>query len=265
MAPSPKGGAPLLSLEHLGKTYDDGTQALDDVSLAFGAGTLTALLGPSGCGKSTLLRLVAGLDLPTSGAIRWPRHGGRAPGAGEIGFVFQDPTLMPWASVEENVALPLGLTRPGTQRQSIAGAEIDRLLAQVGLQSFRKSLPRQLSGGMRMRASLARALVTQPSVLLLDEPFAALDEITRFQLNDAILGLMRARELTTLFVTHSVFESVYLADRVVVLSPRPGRIFDLIDIEGPADRRAGFRYSPAYAALCETVSKALAGAMRGTP
>jgi NitT/TauT family transport system ATP-binding protein len=249
---------PLLKLEGVTKDFP-GTQALAGASFDAPRGALIALLGPSGCGKSTLLRLVAGLDTPTAGAIRWPGLESGAPAPGDIGFVFQEPTLMPWASVEENIALPLSLLKRGEPKPGAIAA----LIKSVGLEGFERTLPRALSGGMRMRASLARALLSEPRVLLLDEPFGALDEITREALNDALLELKASRDLTTLFVTHSVFESVYLADQVLVFSPRPGRIAARFDIEAPQTRADGFRFTPQYTEQCREVSAALARAMEG--
>ncbi len=247
---------PLVRLASVSKRFGTGTEALSDIDLAIGAGEFLSLLGPSGCGKSTLLRLVAGLAEPTRGSVAWA--GGARP---RIGFVFQDATLMPWASALENVRLPLrlagGLAR-AEQRARAAAA-----LADVGLAGFERAYPRELSGGMRMRVSLARALVTQPAVLLMDEPFAALDELTRNRLNDDLLALWAARAgaTTVVFVTHSVFESVYLSSRILVMSPRPGRIAAALAIPGPAPRPAGFRTSAGYAALCRTVSERLEAAM----
>ncbi|HXZ69212.1 MAG TPA: ABC transporter ATP-binding protein [Alphaproteobacteria bacterium] len=247
----------LLRLEAVTKEFP-GTRALDGISLDVMRGEVIALLGPSGCGKSTLLRLIAELDTPTSGAISWPGLNAAKPAPGEIGFVFQEPTLMPWASVEANITLPLELIG----RTPIAGdTTVSDLIKSVGLQGFEHALPRTLSGGMRMRVSLARALSTKPSILLLDEPFAALDEITRHALNDALLKLRAERELTIVFVTHSVFESVYLADRVTLFSPRPGRITQTFEIAAPPDRTQGFRFTSGYADQCREISASLSRAM----
>jgi NitT/TauT family transport system ATP-binding protein len=242
----------LLSIRGAARTFPTGTQALADVSLDVPEGDFIALLGPSGCGKSTLLRLVAGLDEADSGTIDWP--GGR-PGPGDIGFVFQEPTLMPWATLFDNVFLPLRL-----RRVSRAGAETDvrKTIHLVGLDGFENAYPRQLSGGMRMRASLARALVTRPRLLLMDEPFAALDELTRFRLNDDLLAISRARGCTVLFVTHSVFEAAYLARRVVVLSDRPGRVIAELPVTLGDERAPALRASPEFAALCGRISAHLA-------
>jgi NitT/TauT family transport system ATP-binding protein len=245
----------LLRLSAISKDFP-GTRALDGVDLDVAQGEVVALLGPSGCGKSTLLRLIAGLDAPSGGMVSWPDLV-RAPEPGDIGFVFQEPTLMPWASVEANIRLPLDLLNRGPK----SDAGIANLIKSVGLDGFAGSLPRTLSGGMKMRASLARALASNPSILLLDEPFAALDEITRHSLNDALLKLCEERKLTILFVTHSVFESVYLASRVVVFSPRPGRILESFDIDAPANRIDGFRFTVQYAEQCRKISQSLARAM----
>src|SRR5581483_6801218 len=224
-----------------------------------------SLLGPSGCGKSTLLRIIAGLSEPTAGscALRLgaDRREGRA-AAGRIGFVFQDPTLMPWSSVARNVELPFRIAgRAGAaERDRVADA-----LRAVGLAGFEKAYPRQLSGGMRMRVSIARALVTEPDLLLLDEPFAALDEITRHALNDDLLRIWEARRPTIVFVTHSVFESVYLSTRIAVMRARPGRIVADLPVVLPTPHRAAVRTSPEYAHMCDTVSAALARAMAPPP
>jgi NitT/TauT family transport system ATP-binding protein len=246
---------PLLALRDVGKTFRSGVKALDGLSLDVRAGEFLSLLGPSGCGKSTALRLIAGLSAPSAGTIAWPA--GVQP-QGDIGFVFQEPTLMPWATVADNVRLPLRLA--GVAQEEAAPRVIDAI-ERVGLTEFAARYPRELSGGMRMRASLARALVTEPRLLLMDEPFAALDEITRFRLNDDLLAVWQALGKTVVFVTHSVFESVYLSNRVVVMTPRPGRVAAEIPIDAPYPREAGFRTSAAYARLCRLTSEALARAM----
>jgi NitT/TauT family transport system ATP-binding protein len=237
---------PLIVLDRVTKRFANGTQALDGIDLELRQGEFLTLLGPSGCGKSTVLRLVAGLSAASTGRIT--RHG-----AVSVGFVFQEPTLMPWARVLDNVRLPLAL-RHVPRREAIHRAEA--ALALVGLAGFARHYPRELSGGMRMRVSIARALVTRPRVLLMDEPFAALDEITRLRLDDELLALWQAQGTTILFVTHSVFESVYLSSRIAVFTGRPGRIAETIEIDGPLPR-ADFRLSPAYAGFCATVSAAL--------
>ena len=245
---------PLVALRGVDKVFANGTQALRGLDLALGEHEFLSLLGPSGCGKSTVLRLVAGLARVSGGRIEWP--GGEAPG--DIGFVFQEPTLMPWANVFDNVWLPLRLRGQG--RRAVAG-EVDAALAMVGLAGFAAAYPRELSGGMRMRVSIARALVTRPRLLLLDEPFAALDEITRIRLNNDLLRLWRAQGWTIVFVTHSVYESVYLSTRVAVMAPRPGRIVADLPIPAPYPRDEEFRISPDYNALCRRVSAELHQAM----
>lgn len=244
----------LLSLHGVAKRYATGTLAVQDVALSIGRGDFLALLGPSGCGKSTLLRMIAGLDAPSAGRLDWADAGARR----DIGFVFQEPTLMPWSSALRNVMLPLELA--GMARHEAAARARD-MLARVELGGFEDAYPRQLSGGMRMRVSIARALVTRPRLLLMDEPFAALDEITRFRLNNDLLKLWQAERFTVVFVTHSVFESVFLAERIVVMAPRPGRI--VAELHVPPEDRAveEFRTSPVYAAHCREVSHALSGAM----
>ena len=250
-------GLPLVSLVGVGKRFASGTEALSGIDLALGAGEFLSLLGPSGCGKSTLLRLIAGLAEPSAGTIAWSADGEARP---RIGFVFQDATLMPWASALDNVRLPLrlaGMARAEQQDRAAAA------LTDVGLAGFERAYPRELSGGMRMRVSIARALVTEPGLLLMDEPFAALDELTRNRLNDDLLALWAARAgaTTVVFVTHSVFESVYLSSRIVVMAPRPGRIAEALRVEAPAPRPPGFRTSGDYAALCRAASEALERAM----
>ena len=254
---------PVVELSGVGKRFASGVEALADIDLAVGRGEFVSLVGPSGCGKSTLLRIVAGLTPPTRGTCRLSL--GDAPGetipAGRIGFVFQDPTLMPWSTVSGNVELPFRIAgRVGSEQRDRAAAA----LRAVGLAGFEDAYPHQLSGGMRMRVSIARALVTDPELLLLDEPFAALDEITRFALNDDLLRLWEARRPTVLFVTHSVFESAYLSTRIAVLTARPGHIAADLPVSLPQPRDRGVRVTPAYAAMCESVSAALVEAM-GAP
>jgi NitT/TauT family transport system ATP-binding protein len=251
---------PVVLVHDVAKRFASGLLALDGVDLTVRAGEFFSLLGPSGCGKSTLLRIIAGLSEPTSGRCDL-RLGAGAPGsaneAGRIGFVFQDPTLMPWSTVARNVELPFRIAR------RVGAAERDRVAAAlraVGLAGFERAYPRQLSGGMRMRVSIARALVTEPDLLLLDEPFAALDEITRHALNDDLLRLWEMHRPTVLFVTHSVFESVYLSTRIAVMRPRPGRIVADLPVNLPPRRGLALRTSAEYAAMCTAVSAALADA-----
>jgi NitT/TauT family transport system ATP-binding protein len=249
---------PLLELHGVGKTFSNGVRALAGLDLEIRQGELVALLGPSGCGKSTALRVIAGLTEPTEGSVAWPLAANAAPGERRIGFVFQEPTLMPWTSVFNNVALPLKLKR--ADAADIA-KRVDSVLDRVGLAMFRDAYPRELSGGMRMRVSIARALVTEPELLLMDEPFAALDEITRFKLNDDLLSMWQALRATIIFVTHSVFESVYLSSRVVVMAARPGRVFSEVAVATAYPRHRDFRTSAEYAGYCRRASAALARAM----
>ena len=250
---------PVLEILSAEKSFADGTRALAPVDLIVSTGEFITLIGPSGCGKSTLLKLIASLLEPTDGRILWWRAGSEklgSPGR-RIAFVFQDPTLMPWARVEANVRLPLDLARVGKQESR---PRVAQALARVGLQGFEGHYPRQLSGGMRMRVSIARSLVTEPNLILMDEPFGALDEITRNRLDADLLGLWWERKLTVLFVTHSIYEAVFLSTRVVVMSARPGRIFNVMTIDEPQPREAGFRDSPRFAAYCRQLSGWLAEA-----
>jgi len=258
MASPHSSDSPLVSLQHVGKSFPNGILALDGFDLSVRPGEFLTLLGPSGCGKSTALRILAGLSEPTSGVVEWA---GADPAARRnIGFVFQEPTLMPWASVERNVRLPLHLKGLDGDWRVRVGAALER----VGLAGAAQLYPRELSGGMKMRASIARALVLEPPILLMDEPFAALDEITRFRLNDDLLALWRTLGKTVVFVTHSVFESVYLSNRIVVMTPRPGRVFRELAIDAPYPRGELFRTSAEYAAWCRLASRALADATAET-
>ena len=251
-----------VSLRSVSKIFDGGVTALGPLDLDVRKGEFVSLLGPSGCGKSTALRLIAGLVAPTSGTVEVAHHQGETQPGQRIGFVFQEPTLMPWTSVRENVRLPLRIAHvPPAQ----SDARVDEALAHVGLTEFASAYPRELSGGMKMRASLARALVTDPDILLMDEPFAALDEITRFRLNNDLLRLWSNLNKTIIFVTHSVFESVYLSQRVVVMTDRPGRIGAEIAIDASEPRGEDFRTSAEYAHLCRKVSGALAPSYSGKP
>lgn len=243
--------APLAELRDIGKTFDSGLTALRGVSFSIGRGEFLSLLGASGCGKTSLLRIISGLLTPDAGTVSW-NQGARPL---ETGFVFQEPALMPWTDVSANVRLPLRLL-------GIRGAEADRrteeVLALVGLENFATSYPHELSGGMRMRASLARALIVQPSLLLMDEPFAALDEISRFKLNDELLALWEKLGCTIVFVTHSVFEAAYLSTRTLVMSNRPGAIAEEIRFL-PATARFDpqYRTSVAFSARVRKLSEAL--------
>ncbi len=262
MQTAPVAGRTLIEVRGVAKRYTGGTLALDGINLSIAEGEFLSLLGPSGCGKSTLLRLIAGLGQPSSGSIEWPRATYDVAGEPErgIGFVFQEPTLLPWGTVFDNVFLPLRLA--GQRRRDAEGAVLDAI-EKVGLAGFVKAYPRQLSGGMRMRVSIARALVKRPKVLLMDEPFAALDEITRMRLNDDLLELWAGRGWTVLFVTHSVYESVYLSSRIALMGARPGHIRELIGVGAPYPRDENFRISADYNEYCRITSAALRGAMAG--
>ena len=254
---APSRGSPIVSLRGVGKVFGTGTLALDGLDLDVRGGEFVSLLGPSGCGKSTALRIIAGLSEPSRGAVSWMDGAGSGHARG-IGFVFQEPTLMPWATVFSNVFLPLKLE--GLDKAA-ATPRVMTTLARVGLADFAGAYPRELSGGMRMRVSIARALVTAPRILLMDEPFAALDEITRFKLNDDLVALWRELRMTVVFVSHSVFESVYLSERIVIMTGRPGRVSSELVVEQP-NRDARFRTSAEYAAFCRHASEALGQAMR---
>jgi NitT/TauT family transport system ATP-binding protein len=228
-------------------------KALGPIDLEIHEGEFVSLLGPSGCGKSTALRVIAGLLQPTAGDLLWTR------GKPRIGFVFQDPTLMPWATARENVRLPLDLARIPRGQADVQATEA---LARVGLSGFESAYPRSLSGGMRMRVSIARALAASPKLLLMDEPFAALDEITRQDLNDDLIRLWREQSLTVCFVTHSVNESTYLSTRTVVLSPRPGRVISEIKLSRIPTPDPSFRFTREFAANAARVSAALRAGMK---
>ena len=234
-------GDRLVALRGVSKTFPNGTVALSRLDLDVRAGEFLSLIGPSGCGKSTALRMLAGLTEPSAGEILW--QGARP----EIGFVFQEPTLMPWASVFNNVWLPLRLRGIG---KTEARTRIEEALAMVGLSAFTKSYPRELSGGMKMRVSIARALVLRPPLLLMDEPFAALDEITRFKLNNDLIGLAAELGTTVVFVT-----------RIVVMAARPGRAVAELKVDAPPERTEDFRSTPVYTETCRRASRALHEAM----
>jgi len=259
-APDPPGAvninsrSPILSLANVDKIFGRDVTALKGMNLEVREGDFVSLLGPSGCGKSTALRLIADLIHPTSGAIRW--HVDKAPGA--LSVVFQEPSLMPWATVEDNVWLPLRLQG---RSKSVVGRDIDEAIELVGLNNFRDAYPRELSGGMKMRVSIARALVTHPKLILMDEPFAALDEITRFKLNNDLLMLKEKTGSTVVFVTHSVFESVFLSDRIVIMAARPGRVIRELQVDEPYPRNDTFRTSVEYAGHCRAASDSLKIAM----
>ena len=268
-------GDVLISLRKVSKQFSNGTLAVRDVDLDLRDGEFVSLLGPSGCGKSTLLRMIAGLGDVSAGTIEWPgstvrgdpaesRSGAQARSSSgghgsELGFVFQEPTLMPWSTALANVMIPLKLKGMPKSEGEARSAE---MLASVGLKGFENAYPRELSGGMKMRVSIARALVTHPRILLMDEPFAALDEITRHKLNDDLLRLWADQRFTAIFVTHSVFESVYLSQRIVVMAARPGRVMADLTVDAPYPRDDMFRTSPEYGRLCrmasDTLKKAIA-------
>ncbi len=240
-------------LQDVGKTFASGVQALAPLSSTIKAGSFTSIVGPSGCGKSTLLRVIAGLSAPTTGRVERdaPPH--------STSFVFQDATLMPWATVAANVALPLRLAgRPDAEITE----RVTEALARVGLDGFAGSFPHQLSGGMKMRASIARAMVTGPKLLLMDEPFAALDEFTRAKLNDDLLALWQQNRWTVIFVTHSIREAVFLAERVLVMSPRPGRVIADRAISLAGHRDDALRLSHAFTDQCADISRLLAEAIQ---
>ena len=257
MAPAqlPLGARPeLLRLDAVDKTFGGDVTALKGMSLQVNQGDFISLLGPSGCGKSTALRLISDLIHPTSGRISWSGDHG----TGDLGVVFQEATLMPWATVAQNVWLPFRLRgKPYAEVKD----QVLEALRLVGLEKFQTAYPRELSGGMKMRVSIARAMVTRPRLILLDEPFAALDEITRFKLNNDLLELKEKISCTVIFVTHSVFESVFLSDRIVVMAARPGRVIRELTIDAPYPRDDVFRTSPDYAAYTRETTDALHEAM----
>ncbi|SIO59486.1 ABC transporter ATP-binding protein [Paraburkholderia phenazinium] len=261
-APS-RDNPPLLSVQRVDKRYPNGTIALEDVRLAIAPGEFVSLLGPSGCGKSTLLKMLAGIETPTHGHVRWwgqPFETVGSPGR-RMSMVFQEATLMPWATVADNVRLPLDLARVP---RGEADARVAEALAGVGLAKFARVLPRELSGGMQMRASLARALVTEPDLLLLDEPFGALDEFTRNRLDSDLRALWQRRGMTVVFVTHSIYEAVYLSSRVVVMQARPGRIIAEVPIDGPLERDDAYRVSTPFIQDCKTLSDLIVDAHRAS-
>ena len=230
---------PALRFDRVDKTFKDGTVALAGAGLSVAAGEFVSVVGPSGCGKSTLLRIASGLDEASGGTV--------AVRSANLGYVFQDATLLPWRSVRSNVELLAelhGIDRAERRRRA------DEAIALVGLGGFEEHLPHELSGGMRMRASLARSLTLRPDVFLFDEPFGALDEMTRERLNDELLQLFQLRGFAALFITHSVMEAVFLSSRVLVMSGRPGRILAEVEVPFGYPRAPGLRFIPEFAALC---------------
>lgn len=245
----------MIRMEGVHKRFANGTVAVRDMSIAIEPGQFVSFLGPSGCGKSTALRMIAGLLSSSAGNITVNGHpAGKGGDGSDVGFVFQEATLMPWATVFDNVYLPLRLAGLS---QSKARPQVEEALAMVGLSNFTGSFPRELSGGMKMRVSIARAMVTRPTLLLMDEPFAALDEMTRFKLNNDVLKLWEDHKLTVIFVTHSIFESVYLSNRVLVMAARPGRVVDDIALPGGYPRTDEYRTSGEFAENTRIVTQAL--------
>lgn len=244
---------PIITLSNVSKVYANGTVALKDLNLSIAEGQFVSLLGPSGCGKSTVLRLIAGLGQMSAGSLQW----GNSQTQRQLAFVFQEAALMPWATVQQNVRLPLklaGLTKRATDSSIAEAIEL------VDLKGFERAYPRELSGGMKMRVSIARALVTKPKVLLMDEPFGALDEMTRSRLNSDLLHLWNQKRWTVVFVTHNIYEAVYLSNRVVVMAARPGRVVADVPIEAPYPRTEEFRTSPLFNDYCRYLSMTLSQA-----
>jgi NitT/TauT family transport system ATP-binding protein len=260
---TPEARLPVVEVLSAEKVFPNGTRALAPIDLTIADGEFLTLIGPSGCGKSTLLKLIANLLEPSDGRILWWRGPFDKVGSDgrSLSFVFQDPTLMPWARVEANVRLPLDLAR---QPRGPSRLRVKEAIARVGLEGFERAYPRQLSGGMKMRVSIARSLVTEPNLLLMDEPFGALDEFTRNRLDGDLIKLWWERKLTTVFVTHSIYEAVFLSTRVAVMGARPGSIFKVMAIDEPQPRDDSFRNSPRFAEFCRQLSAWLAEASLAT-
>ena len=252
---SPDTPSAAIDIRGASKTYPNGIRALEPIDLTVRQGEFVTIVGPSGCGKSTLLRLIAGLSSSTAGSI--VLSDGFSPP--RLAYVFQSPTLMPWASVQANVRLPLDLAR---MPRAEADEKTGHALELVGLQEFARSFPRELSGGMQMRVSIARALVTEPRLLLMDEPFGALDEITRNRLDREFSELSARENLTVLFVTHSIYEAVFLSSRVLVMSPRPGRVHAEVNIDAPWPRADSFRGTVKFATHSAQLSEMLGAVMQ---
>lgn len=259
--PAAVGTAPVPAVEVLSaeKVFANGARGLAPIDLSIAEGEFLTLIGPSGCGKSTLLKLIANLIEPSDGRLLWWRGGFSQVGqpGRRFAFVFQEPTLMPWARVEANVRLPLELADVST---AAAAPVVAEAIERVGLSAFTRHFPRQLSGGMKMRVSIARALATKPNLLLMDEPFGALDEFTRNKLDADLIRLWWEQKLTTVFVTHSIYEAVFLSTRIIVMASNPGRIFRTMTIDEPQPRDETFRDSPKFAAYCRELSTWLAEA-----
>jgi NitT/TauT family transport system ATP-binding protein len=249
---------PSITLSNVGKVYSNGTVALQDLNLTINEGQFVSLLGPSGCGKSTVLRIIAGLGKMSTGNLYWGENRTKQ----RLAYVFQEAALMPWATVEDNVRLPLKLA--GVPKRE-AAKSVEEALQMVDLRGFERSYPRELSGGMKMRVSIARALITKPEVLLMDEPFGALDEMTRSKLNSDLLNLWQQKQWTVVFVTHNIYEAVYLSNRVVVMAARPGRVVADVAIDAAYPRSEEFRTSPLYNEYCRQISHELAQAARTAP
>lgn len=245
---------PAIEVLSAEKIYSNGTRALLPVNLTIHQGEFVTLLGPSGCGKSTLLKMVAGLTEPSDGKLVLWRRDSRESAQVPLSFVFQEATLMPWSTVQNNVRLPLDLA--GVPRAE-ANTRVAEALELVGLGKFARVLPRELSGGMQMRVSIARGLVTRPKLLLMDEPFGALDEITRNKLDSDLLRLWREQGLTVVFVTHSIHEAVFLSQRVIMMAARPGRVVEDIAINEPFPRSEDFRVSPAFSRYAKQLQDSL--------